>query len=306
MGTSATLATYSESRRSGLVSLESVAEVLERTESELSTWREESVLSALNRQPVHTPFSAETLLCQLLGELFRWHEQTDGAFDPAVGRLIDAWGLRAEGRHPGPDELALARRKSGLEHLELVENDSGCTLRRLRDITIDAGAFGKGEGLDRVLAFSEPRQSGELNAWMIGLGGQVMVHGSPPGQRGWEVSLAHPRTRSQPVRTLVLVSGSLATSGGSENDLQFENERLGHVLDPRSGQTIVSDGSVVVWHESALVADILSTALYVMGPDEGLAWAEKNGIAASFLTPRGDTVSMRSSSQFEETFPEID
>ena len=83
--------------------------------------------------------------------------------------------------------------------------------------------------------------------------------------------------------------------------------RIGHILDPGTGGAVAFPGSVTVWHRRALVADILSTALFVMGPDEGVEWAESRGIAACFLVPdrRGSvrmlmTAAFRASVLFSE------
>jgi thiamine biosynthesis lipoprotein len=303
MGTEATLEIYSESRDSGLESLERFVRVLEDAETELSTWQPDSVLSLLNRHPVGSPFEVDESLCEVVTEMFGWHRRTQGAFDPTVGSLIDAWGLHDDGRVPGSDELASARHRSGMGHLRMDAADAGCTLTRLRDVQIDVGGFGKGEGLDRVRRLSEANSGSVSENWMINLGGQVIVHGRPPEEIAWEVGLAHPIDREETVRTIQLTSGSIATSGGSESDIQEGGLRLGHILDPRSGETVVSTESVAVWHADALVADILSTALYVMGVDQGLAWAKENGIAAVFMIPRSDAVDLRASSLFERTFP---
>jgi thiamine biosynthesis lipoprotein len=83
----------------------------------------------------------------------------------------------------------------------------------------------------------------------------------------------------------------VATSGTSERWAQVDGRRLGHILDPRTGRPAPAWGSVTVVHPDPLVADILSTALYVMGPDEGLRWLDDHpGIAALFLDVRDETV----------------
>ena len=306
MGTDVTLEIYSETRNRGLDSLEQLVSTLEDAEAELSTWQTDSILTQLNSAPVGGPFQVEATVCRLVAQMILWHSLTGGAFDPAVGALIQAWDLHGEGRIPTADELDEARHNSGFAHLQLDGLDDGpagaCLLTRMRDIQIDVGGFGKGEGLDRVRGLSNGIAGGTIDNWMINLGGQVMVQGSPPEQSWWEVQLAHPIDRTRPVRTLRLTSGSLATSGGSENDIRQGDQRLGHILDPRTGKTVVSDVSVAVWHRDALVADIVSTALYVMGVDQGLAWAEEQGIAAGFHIPRGDAVDIKASSLFEQAF----
>ena len=297
MGTRAVLATRAIDRSQGLLTLERMLAGLEGVEAELSTWREDSVLSRINRRPVGTPQSAPEPLCDLLGELMAWHRATGGAFDPAIGSLVAAWGLREDGRQPSAPELARARSNAGLD--QLAVQLSPCQVTRLRDVILDAGAFGKGAAIDRV---AETVLGDHTGAWMIDLGGQVAV-GVGDGEP-WPVALAHPRRRSEAALALVLGTGSLATSGGSVRDLQVADRTVGHILDPRTGHPVSRSESVTVWHQSALAADILSTALYVMGIDEGLAWAEARQIAACFLVPRpeGPAVTIRATSAFRERF----
>ena len=276
MGTRATLTTLDDDRARGLATLERMLRVLEAVEGQLSTWRLDSHLSAINRQPVGAEAPAPEPVCDLLEELLSWHQATGGAFDPAVGTLVAAWGLRQGGRQPAPAELEEARRNVGLSHV-LVRRGP-CRITRIRGVVLDAGAFGKGAALDRVA-------EGELvhgtRAWMVDLGGQVAAGGT--NLEAWRVSLAHPARRREAVLDLSLRVGSLATSGGSERDLVSEGRTLGHILDPRIGQPVSRGETVTVWHERALVADVLSTALYVMGVEAGLAWAEEQGITACFL-----------------------
>ena len=200
---------------------------------------------------------------------------------------------------PRAEEIARALTTSGLAHVRVGK--APCRVTRQRAVTLDAGAFGKGAALDRV-ARREPQR--ESSRWMIDLGGQLAVGGGEGV--GWPVALAHPRHRDEPVAVLRLDAGSLATSGGSERDRVVADRRIGHIIDPRTGQTLAREESVAVWHERALVADILSTALYVMGVEAGLAWAEAQGVAACFLVPGPGNIeaTARTTSAFRARFPE--
>jgi thiamine biosynthesis lipoprotein len=281
MGTRARLVAWASNRAEGMATLERALRVLEHTEAELSTWRDDSVISRLNRQAIGTGFELPHALCETFAALYEWHAATAGTFDPAIGRITDAWGIHAGGRVPPEPILREARAASGLDTLTF--DAAACRVTRRTDVRLDVGGFGKGEALDRV-----SRQLGDA-AWMIDLGGQVSVHGSPDG-RPWQVAVAHPRDRERALFELHLSGGSVSTSGGSERDLTVNGRRIGHILDPRSGQPAAFDGSVVVWHERGLVSDILSTALYVMGPDAGLEFAERRGIAACFLAPTSNGI----------------
>ena len=299
MGTFATFVTETVDRETGLAKLERMVHVIEETEGELSTWREDSVLSAVNRQPVGAPFPVPAATCGLLSRVAQWHAETNGAFDPAVGGLIAVWGLRRGGRRPGDDELQAALAAAGFELFSL--DPEACIVTRRTAATLDAGGFGKGEALDRV----RDAERGRPGAWFIDFGGQMAVSGEA-SDGAWTVGVAHPARRDMSVLELSLTAGSLASSGGSERDLVLDDgSRIGHILDPRSGRPVSRAASVTVWHESAFVADLLSTALYVMGPDDGLAWASAHGVAACFIVPDGDSgaVAFRASPAFEARFP---
>lgn len=291
MGTRASLATYARSRDAGLAALQSALTALERTEAELSTWRESSEISTLNRQPVGTPWHATPATCRLLDEVWRWHAASGGAFDPAIGQLLTAWDVHGEGAVPNAVDQARAAKTSGLTLLTF--DSARCTATRLSYVAIDVGAFGKGEALDRAAALMG------RDPWMIDLGGQVSAGGLTGD--GWPVAIAHPRNRKRPHMRVTLRHGSLSTSGGSERDVTVNGTRVGHIFDPRTGRPAPFAGSVTVWHERGLVADILSTALYVMGPDEGLRWAAANQVAALYLIPEGSSVHTRMTAAFQTT-----
>ena len=300
MGTRTTLTVRASGRDGALQQLEHMVRSLEQTETELSTWRSDSVLSALNRHPVGEGVVVSAPVCRPWPELTAWHRETRGAFDPAVGALIDVWGLRGAGRMPSPTQLLAARALTGWAHLDFDAVD--CLVTRAVDVTVDAGAFGKGAALRRL-----QQDYGGADPWLVDLGGQVAVSDR---SNAWPVAIAHPRRRGLAALEIRLAGGSLATSGGSERSHVVEGQVVGHILDPRSGRPVNRLGSVTVWHPDPLAADVLSTALYVLGPKAGLRYAETNGLAALFLTPTAASgivgFATRSSQVFRQRFPTVE
>lgn len=278
MGTRATLTTWDQDRPRALQHLESLLQPLEQTERQLSTWMPDSEVSRLNRVNARVPLSPS--LCVLLADVERWSHETGGTFDPSIGALTSAWGIHEGGRLPTDTQIGDARSHSGWNRVSL--DLSTCEVQLARGVTLDVGGFGKGAALDRA------RQAVPATVpWMIDLGGQVAVSGAPPGTPGWTVFIADPQRRATPALEVRLTGGSLSTSAGSERDAHVDGRRVGHIIDPRTGRPAAFDGSVTVWHEQALAADALSTALYVMGVREGLRWADEHDVAACYLLRDG-------------------
>ena len=276
MGTRASLVAQARTRPEGVRRLEAMVATLELADADLSTWQHDSAISRFNRHPIGRPWQATVELCALFEQLDAWQRETHGAFDAAIGSLIQAWDVQSRGRMPDMTRLERARERAGWHRIQFDQR--ACALTRTADISIDVGAFGKGAALDRVYA-----QAAGDPSWLIDLGGQVMVGGRLAGATAWWVGIAHPMDRTYAFSEIELREGSLSTTAGSERDVLIQQTRVGHVLDPRTGQPVTRDGSVLAWHTSALVADILSTALYVMGPADGLPWAEARDLSVCFL-----------------------
>jgi thiamine biosynthesis lipoprotein len=259
MGTRCTISGEAPDRPAGLQAVEMAFQAIARREDLLSTWREDTALALLNRQPPGTPRVVDADLFALLGQVQEYWRLSGGAFDPAIGKLVQAYDLRGAGRLPGREELDAARAASGMGLL-VLDPAAGTVLRRAPGPTLTAGAFGKGEALAHAAA---ALRDSVLRNWIIDFGGQILVdpHGAPRS-----VQVADPGRRGRPVAELRLPGGmSAATSAGSE--------RPGHILDPRTGRPAADFGSVTVVSRDPLRADAFSTALFVLGPEEGLALA---------------------------------
>ncbi len=249
---------------------EAALEEVERIEAACSTWRPDSPWSRLNAAEGR-PVALDAEWIGLLAAMKDWSVRTRGAFDPALMPLLRAWDVRGPGRTPSPAELKLARRASGAAHLDL-DPAAGTARFDHPQAGVEEGGFLKGYALDRAAA--RLRAAG-ADRGLLDFGGQLLVLGEAT------VSIAEPARRRRPRLDLRLSDASLSTSGTSE--------RGRHLLDPRSGRPCKAWGSASVVRASALEADLLSTALYVMGPVHGLAWAEAHELPACFLLNDGRT-----------------
>lgn len=283
MGTRLRVELAAPSRDAGFRAASAAFEAVEAAEARWSSWRRDTDLARLNRAEPGSARSLPSPMARILAGLERWRALTGGAFDPAVGPLIHAWGLRADGRTPGPEELERARAASGLDHFRI--DTVRATVTRLRaGAWLDAGAFGKGLALSRA---RNRLESAGVEAALLDFGGQLVAWGSGPGRTGcWTAGVADPGSRDVAAATMELCDASASTTSGSERFAVVDGEVRTHVMDPRTGRPAPAWGSVTVVHPDPMTADLLSTALFVMGPEEGLSWARETGTAALFLKPR--------------------
>lgn len=284
MGTLCEAAAYGEGAGPAI---EAAFNEMARLEQILSDYRDDSELTGLNQRAGSGPVACSTDLFEFLSEAVRHSRDTGGAFDITVGPLMRVWDLRGRGRLPSTGEIASALRLTGWSRIEL---DAGSGMVSLPPgMSLDPGALGKGFALDaaaRVL-----RERGIRSA-LLDFGGQVLALDPPPGATAWEVDVAHPLRRDMAAVTIHVRNVSVSTSGNSERGV--------HVIDPRTGQPVHGPRSATVISPNAAQADALSTALLVMGPNDGLAWAaSREGIAALYLEPAdNDTLLMQATDSF--------
>ena len=289
MGTTLDLVVRMKYREQALAASEAALAEVSRVETLLTTWKSGGELARVDAAPAgkSVPVSAE--LVETLADVFAWIPRTDGAFDPTVLPLVRAWGLREQGRIPTPDELAAARSAAGASHFRI--DVPGRKVTRNSDAAgIDEGAWGKGYALDRA---AQALTAAKVRSALLNLGGQVYAVGSDTKEKPWRVPVADPRDRQRTVLELGLTQCSASTSADSERSREVGGRRIGHLLDPHTGEPAPDFGSVTVIAPTGLVADILSTGFFVLGPEKGLALSDalrRQGVEQEvlFLVVRGD------------------
>lgn len=284
--------------------LAAIQRELSLVDGQMSTWKDTSVLSALNRAPVGQPFPTKPALHEVLGLARSVHQASDGAFDVTVGPLVNRWGFGPDGRPqsaPTEDELATLQAQVGQLHLTL--SDDGPTATRGVDgLTVDLSAIAKGYAVDRV---SQALLALGASDHMVEIGGEVVAQGRNGSEEPWRIAVEKPDSLARSPMDVVALSGeAMATSGDYRNFLDLDGQRISHTIDPRTGRPVTHTlASVTVVAPSCAAADAWATALNVLGPEEGLAVADREGLAAFFLVRTRDGFARTASAAYTARTP---
>lgn len=244
-------------RAAGEAALEEIA----RVEGELSAFRPDAAIARLNAEAGLGPARVEPVVLALLEWLRGRVAMVEGAFDPTVGALLAA--LRA-GR-PGARARDAARRWVGFERHVRLDREAGTVAFSGPGVRLDLGGAGKGYALDRAAELL--REAGVARALLHGGTSSVLALGAPPDEpRGFTVAIADPRRPARILGRVRLRDAALSVSSIHGRRFGAGGARaVGHVLDPRSGRPISSPSIALAIGPDGLDAEILSTALLVLG-----------------------------------------
>lgn len=267
-----------------------VHSALVAVDAEMSTYKPASGLMLLNSQTVGEARHISPELMQVLLLSKRVFEASEGAFDPTVGALVNAWGFgpREVTTEELPNDAIIASLLAalGFNHV-ILDTDAGQATRS-RDVFIDLSAVAKGYGVDRA---AEWLLANGVENFLVEVGGEIRANGYSPRGDQWVTAITEPDSGLQPKvhRRLHVAGAAVATSGDYYNFFSVDGVRYSHTIDPRSGKPVTHGlASVTVIANTCAEADAFATAIDVMGPELGMAMAQREGLAVYILAREGD------------------
>jgi thiamine biosynthesis lipoprotein len=268
MGTVARVVAYGSA---GRAAVEGALEVLRRWD-ELASRNGGGQLAYVNRAAGGRPVQVDPSLARLVAHAVGVARETGGAFEPTLGAVSLLWDFSDGGSPPDSASLARALDLVGTGMVRVDTSGASFTIGLARaGAVLDLGGVAKGWAADMAAS-----RAMELGAWavLVDAGGDLRLAGRKP--RGpWRVGVRHPRRAGGILTVLELEDGAVATSGDYERFFEYEGIRYHHILDPSTGMPAPGSLSVTVVCTEAWRADALATALFVMGPEEALAFAER-------------------------------
>lgn len=276
-----------------------IDKALSAVDWQMSTYKKKSELSRFNQSQSTGPFKVSKDLIKVLQESQRLNKLTGGAFDITVGPIVNAWGFgpNKKLKPPSTDVLKAAQARVGSQKLKVLVNNASIQ-KSQANIYVDLSAIAKGYAVDAVGQLLEGLG---FSRYLVEIGGELRARGTNRRKQAWRVGIEKPDGGKQDVQFVVpLRDASMATSGNYRNYIMVSGKRVSHIVDPRTSQPVAHNlASVTVVHPNCMTADALATSLFVLGPEKGLALAEKMKWAVMFLVPKGKTWVKKESKAFQ-------
>ena len=286
-----------------------------------NNYSDSSEITRVNQNAAVAPVEVSQDFFVVLKTALDFARLTGGAFDPTVGPLVKLWGFGKSPRVPSQEEIEAAQKLVGWQCVALQEsaqtedapgqpegftgqnvaNDKGSQDQNAGDeqetvtdqnvaagptvrftksgVRLDLGAIAKGYAADCLVDIL--RERGVKRA-SLSLGGNVYVYGKKPGGALWSVAIRDPSKPGQNAFMLKTCDATVVTSGAYERFFEQDGKTYGHILDPATGFPAKSGlESVTIVSHNSMVADALSTSLFVLGMEK-IPEIKKSALAGGF------------------------
>ncbi len=246
----------------------------------------ESEISAVNRRktPATIAVSADMLRMLLISR--KVSDLTGGAFDVTVAPLVDLWGFDVGGRLPARDEIE--RELSRVDYHRVAIDEASSTITPTDgSVRLELGGIAQGYAAGEVERLIRERG---IKSGVINISGDIAVIGDKNG-KPWRIGVQDPRDTDKLCAVINAKDIAIVTSGNYERCFFVDGVKYHHILNPKTGYPARGCASVTVVTRDVVIADALSTAIFVLGPDEGMKLAGTlDGVEVLIVTEEGEMI----------------
>lgn len=273
MGSEVRLTAWTADETTAHLSMSAVFDEFDRLDALLSVWQPGSDVLKVNAAAGRAPIAVSRDTIAVVRAAQQVSEWTHGKFDITFGALADVWRFDhdRDNRVPAPAEIAA--RLPFVDYTAIVVDEAAGTVFISRPgMRMHLGGIGKGYAVDRAVAIL--RRAGVHN-FMVQFGGDLFVSGESDSGP-WRLGINDPRGAPEdPFAVVALQDSTLSTSGDYERSFVKDGRRYHHIIDPDNGQPARECVSVTIVARNAMLADALSTGVFVLGPQVGMALVER-------------------------------
>ena len=283
MGSEVHLTAWAADEPAALGAFEAVFDEFDRLDALMSVWKPGSDIERLNRAAGEKPVPVSPEVREVLGIAREASEWTDGKFDVTFGALSGLWKFDhdLDGNIPAPADVAARLPLIDYRKLQ-IDDRAGTAFLTAKGMRAHLGGIGKGYAVDRAAAILRGRG---LRDFMIQSGGDLYVAGQR-GDRPWRAGIQDPRGPEGTIfAAMDLTDSAFSTSGDYERFFIKDGRRYHHIIDPATGEPARGSRSVTIVTPRAVVADGLSTGVFILGPEKGMALIERlHGVEGVIVT----------------------
>jgi FAD:protein FMN transferase len=272
MGSQLKLSAWTTDEARALDTFEHVFREFDRLEALLSVWKDGSDVVRMNKNAGITPVAISPDTINVLRAAAEAGALTRGKFDITFGALSDIWRFDHDQDNIVPDRQLIEARLTRIDYRAVqVDGTAQSAFITRPGMRVHLGGIGKGYAIDRAIALLRDRG---LTDFLIQSGGDLYVAGTDGG-KPWKLGIADPRGTHDPFATLEMTNGTFSTSGDYERFFLKDGKRYHHLIDPDFGEPASGCRSVTIVTNRAVMADVLSTGVFIMGPDDGMKLIEQ-------------------------------
>lgn len=273
MGSELTLMAWTADEDRASAAFDKVFAEFERLDALLSVWKDGSDVVRINAAAGEHPVTVSRETIDVITTARQVSEWTGGKFDVTFGALSDIWKFDQDQDDSVPSAAAIAARLPFIDYRKLVvDTSAGTAFLQRKGMRAHFGGIGKGFAVDHAVSLMK---DAGLKDFSIQAGGDLYVAGKR-GDRPWRLGIADPRAPDGSVFARIeLTDSTFSTSGDYERSFIKDGVRYHHILDPSTGQPARLSRSVTILSKQAVLADGLSTGVFLLGPEQGMALIER-------------------------------
>lgn len=277
--------------------------LLAKVNQQMSTYQSDSEITKVNKAKANQAITISPWFAEVLQYSLKLAQETDSAFDPTIGPLVNAWGFgpKKDRSPPSQEQLSALKPVVGFDKVSLKKagtNPDWAVTKAHNATYIDLSASAKGFAVDQVSDFL--KRKGYTNH-LVEIGGEIKVSGKKGGNQGWTLAIEKPQREGRGIQqTFSLNDMSLATSGNYRNFYDHGKTTYSHTIDMKTFKPVThSLLSVSVVDKSCMKADALATALMAMGPTRAWEYAQKQNLPVFMIIEDNDILAIKSTDAFK-------
>ena len=265
----------------------SISEI-RRIETLMTTWRADSEISRINAAAGKSAVGVGDETLAIVKDSIHTSEVSEGTFDITFHTLHGLWKFDEDlDPHP-PADKDIKARLPFVGFKNIIVDGARKTVKLAKEKTqISLGGIAKGYAVDRAVAVLD---KAGLTSFFVQAGGDLFARGKKPDGTEWQAGIRDPRgTEYKWFAKLPLSDHAFSTAGDYERSYVVGGKRYHHIIDPRTGYPATACRSVTIWATSALVADEIDDAVFILGPKKGLELVESiDGVGAVIVDAKNN------------------